>query len=57
MTSVAIVDRAVHQAYGGPIGQQSGDPAETAAGIAFLASPAASYITGAVLDSNGGHTA
>jgi NAD(P)-dependent dehydrogenase (short-subunit alcohol dehydrogenase family) len=33
------------------------DPAETAAAIAFLASPAASYITGAVLDSNGGYTA
>jgi NAD(P)-dependent dehydrogenase (short-subunit alcohol dehydrogenase family) len=30
------------------------DPAETAAAITFLASPAASYITGAVLDSNGG---
>jgi NAD(P)-dependent dehydrogenase (short-subunit alcohol dehydrogenase family) len=33
------------------------DPAETAAVITFLASPAASYITGAVLDSNGGYTA
>ncbi|MCW2965596.1 MAG: putative oxidoreductase [Actinomycetia bacterium] len=33
------------------------DPAETAAVIAFLASPAASYITGAVIDSNGGYTA
>jgi NAD(P)-dependent dehydrogenase (short-subunit alcohol dehydrogenase family) len=33
------------------------DPAETAAVIAFVASPAASYITGAVLDSNGGYTA
>jgi NAD(P)-dependent dehydrogenase (short-subunit alcohol dehydrogenase family) len=33
------------------------DPTETAAVIAFLASPAASYITGAVIDSNGGYTA
>jgi NAD(P)-dependent dehydrogenase (short-subunit alcohol dehydrogenase family) len=33
------------------------DPAETAAVITFLASPAASYITGAVIDSNGGYTA
>lgn len=34
-----------------------GDPAETAAVIAFLVSPSASYITGAVIDSNGGYTA
>ncbi|MEU8083906.1 SDR family oxidoreductase [Micromonospora sp. NPDC049101] len=103
MTSLAILDRSVHQAYGGPNGQEFGhgeerliaqplagkvalvtggsrglgtataraladagadvalqrvsDAAETAATIAFLASPAASYITGAVLDSNGGYTA
>lgn len=31
-----------------------GEPAEIAAGVAFLASPAASYITGHVLDINGG---
>ncbi|WCN84457.1 SDR family oxidoreductase [Micromonospora sp. LH3U1] len=37
--------------------QRVSDPAETAAVIAFLASPAASYVTGAVLDSNGGYTA
>jgi NAD(P)-dependent dehydrogenase (short-subunit alcohol dehydrogenase family) len=37
--------------------QRVSDPAETAAVITFLASPAASYITGAVLDSNGGYTA
>jgi NAD(P)-dependent dehydrogenase (short-subunit alcohol dehydrogenase family) len=37
--------------------QRISDPAETAAVIAFLASPAASYITGAVIDSNGGYTA
>lgn len=37
--------------------QRVSDPAETAAAIVFLASPAASYITGAVLDSNGGYTA
>ncbi|MET7950523.1 SDR family oxidoreductase [Micromonospora sp. NPDC005324] len=56
MTSVAIVDRTVHQKYGGPI-QRVSDPAEAAAAVAFLVSPAASYITGAVLDSNGGNTA
>ncbi len=33
------------------------DPAETAAVITFLASPVATYITGAVIDSNGGYTA
>jgi NAD(P)-dependent dehydrogenase (short-subunit alcohol dehydrogenase family) len=33
------------------------DPAETAAATTFLASPMASYITGAVPDSNGGCTA
>ncbi|MFF5180282.1 SDR family NAD(P)-dependent oxidoreductase [Micromonospora sp. NPDC000316] len=37
--------------------QRVSDPAETAAVVAFLASPAASYVTGAVLDSNGGYTA
>ena len=37
--------------------QRVSDPAETAAVIAFLASPAASYVTGAVIDSNGGYTA
>lgn len=37
--------------------QRVSDPAETAAVIAFLASPAATYITGAVIDSNGGYTA
>jgi NAD(P)-dependent dehydrogenase (short-subunit alcohol dehydrogenase family) len=37
--------------------QRISDPAETAAVVAFLASPAASYITGAVVDSNGGYTA
>jgi NAD(P)-dependent dehydrogenase (short-subunit alcohol dehydrogenase family) len=37
--------------------QRVSEPAETAAVIAFLASPAASYITGAVIDSNGGYTA
>jgi NAD(P)-dependent dehydrogenase (short-subunit alcohol dehydrogenase family) len=33
------------------------DPAEIAEAIAFLATPAASYVTGAVLDANGGYTA
>jgi NAD(P)-dependent dehydrogenase (short-subunit alcohol dehydrogenase family) len=37
--------------------QRVSDPAETATAITFLASPGASYITGAVLDSNGGYTA
>jgi NAD(P)-dependent dehydrogenase (short-subunit alcohol dehydrogenase family) len=37
--------------------QRVSDPAETAAVIAFLAGPGASYITGAVIDSNGGYTA
>ncbi|MHB8690529.1 MAG: SDR family NAD(P)-dependent oxidoreductase [Solirubrobacteraceae bacterium] len=37
--------------------QRVSDPAETAAVITFLATPAASYITGAVIDSNGGYTA
>jgi 3-oxoacyl-(acyl-carrier-protein) reductase len=36
-----------------PIGRL-GEPMEVAAGVAFLASPAASYITGHVLDINGG---
>jgi NAD(P)-dependent dehydrogenase (short-subunit alcohol dehydrogenase family) len=37
--------------------QRVSDPAETAAVITFLASPGASYITGALIDSNGGYTA
>jgi NAD(P)-dependent dehydrogenase (short-subunit alcohol dehydrogenase family) len=37
--------------------QRVSDPAETSAAITLLASPAASYITSAVLDSNGGYTA
>ena len=37
--------------------QRMGHPDEIAAAIAFLASPAASYITGAVLDAHGGYNA
>jgi NAD(P)-dependent dehydrogenase (short-subunit alcohol dehydrogenase family) len=37
--------------------QRFGHPDEMAAAIAFLASPAASYITGAVLDAHGGYNA
>lgn len=37
--------------------QRIGNPAEIAAAITFLATPAASYITGAVIDSDGGYTA
>ncbi|MEV7196244.1 SDR family oxidoreductase [Streptomyces sp. NPDC093510] len=34
-----------------------GSPRRIAAAIAFLASPAASYVTGAVLDAHGGYNA
>jgi NAD(P)-dependent dehydrogenase (short-subunit alcohol dehydrogenase family) len=37
--------------------QRQGLPAEQAEAIRFLATPAASYITGATLDTNGGYTA
>ncbi|TDD49716.1 SDR family oxidoreductase [Nonomuraea terrae] len=37
--------------------QRMGHPDEIAAAIVFLASPAASYITGAVLDAHGGYNA
>jgi len=37
--------------------QRVSDPAETATVITFLAGPGSSYITGAVLDVNGGYTA
>lgn len=36
--------------------QRVSDPPDTAAVITSLASPAASYVTGAVIDSNGGYT-
>lgn len=37
--------------------QRVADPAEVAEAIVFLATPAASYVSGAVLDANGGYTA
>jgi NAD(P)-dependent dehydrogenase (short-subunit alcohol dehydrogenase family) len=37
--------------------QRQSDPEETAAVITFLASPASSYVTGAVIDSTGGYNA
>ncbi|MFD0393548.1 SDR family NAD(P)-dependent oxidoreductase [Streptomyces nogalater] len=37
--------------------RRTGHPDEIAAAIAFLASPAASYVTGAVLDAHGGYNA
>ncbi|WP_274543241.1 SDR family oxidoreductase [Streptomyces sp. MH60] len=37
--------------------QRMGRPDEIAAAIALLASPAASYVTGAVLDAHGGYNA
>ncbi|GAA5025156.1 SDR family NAD(P)-dependent oxidoreductase [Actinopolymorpha pittospori] len=37
--------------------QRMADPAEIAAAIVFLASPAASYVSGAVLDAHGGYNA
>ncbi|GAA1312957.1 hypothetical protein Psi02_68620 [Planotetraspora silvatica] len=37
--------------------RRMGHPDEIAAAIVFLASPAASYVTGAVLDAHGGYNA
>ncbi len=37
-----------------PLGRL-GDPMEIAAGVVFLASPSAAFVTGHVLDINGGH--
>jgi NAD(P)-dependent dehydrogenase (short-subunit alcohol dehydrogenase family) len=54
----SIVDRDERQAqFPREFADQEVMAAETAPVIAFLASPAASYITGAVIDSNGGYTA
>ena len=50
----AVPDKAMESVLGmTPVGRL-GEPAEIGAGVAFLASPAAAYITGHVLDINGG---
>lgn len=40
--------------FGSTVAGRAGSPAEVAAAVAFLASPTASYITGACIDVNGG---
>jgi len=51
-----IPDKALEAIVGAtPLGRM-GEPMEIAAGVVFLASPSAGFITGFVLDINGGYS-
>ena len=49
-----VPDKALHAIIEQTPIRRLAEPVEIAAGVAFLASPGASYITGHVLDINGG---